>query len=252
MLWQRGRGPRCRRKHISGLSQQERGQSPGNSGQASGNVPIAAGGQPHLETIPTFPSIRGKKSPTYSRRCYEVSQLRLYLRGFPRKRSRSHVPPLGRISGLVDSTGFSVSRRPFRRNSLFHRAVGYKRAHGQGYHDRSMLHYRKGLKLPERFGANSWRSCTKIRYQSFLHRMFCDFPRKRFLLTFDWYYAWQGSAPFRRTATPGVRWVRTFSISIRTRIGNRVGGAMSWSSTTTDVSNVIRLPPSMTCEWQPP
>jgi hypothetical protein len=72
----------------------------------------------------------------------------------------------------------------------FDRKVGVKRGHGQAPHDRYILHYRPGMDLPA-----PWREfIAELHgdlYQSFLQRLLGP---HRFLLTLEWYYAWQGCA----------------------------------------------------------
>ena len=64
----------------------------------------------------------------------------------------------------------------------FNRNVGVKRAHGQMSHDRYMLHYRAGLKLPD-----PWREfldeLNGPEYHKFLRRMLG--PRN-YICTFSW------------------------------------------------------------------
>lgn len=71
---------------------------------------------------------------------------------------------------------------------LFQRDTGIKCAYGQAPHERYSLHYWSGLKLP----APWMEFLAELQgepYHSFLHRML---GRRRFLLTFEWHYAWQG------------------------------------------------------------
>ncbi len=72
----------------------------------------------------------------------------------------------------------------------FNRLVGVKRAYGQAPHDRYLLHYRPDLDL-----AAPWKEFIAelqgSEYQAFLRRMLG--PHK-FILTFEWYYAWEGCA----------------------------------------------------------
>ncbi len=95
------------------------------------------------------------------------------------------------LQGPLTSEGFQSLRETLPDNSLFERNVGVKRAHGQASHDRNILHYQPHLKLAE-----PWRefiaSLQGESYQTFLHRIFGPKAGDEFILTFEWYYAWQG------------------------------------------------------------
>jgi hypothetical protein len=99
--------------------------------------------------------------------------------------------PWVNIQGTLTDEGFKQLRGTLPNVSLFEKKVGIKRAHGQGYHDRSILHYRPGLPLSE-----PWREfINEIRgrgYESFIRRMLALPAGKRIILTMEWYYAWQG------------------------------------------------------------
>ncbi len=89
--------------------------------------------------------------------------------------------------------GFADLRRTLPEASMCEKKVGVKRAYGQGYQDRFLLHYLPGMAMAE-----PWRKfIAELQgdaYQSFLHRMFGLPARKRLILTMEWYYAWQGCA----------------------------------------------------------
>jgi hypothetical protein len=89
--------------------------------------------------------------------------------------------------------GYEELRATLPEVSLFENKVGIKRAHGQGYQDRFLLHYRPGVPLVE-----PWQKfIAELQgedYQSFLHRMFGLPAHKPLILTMEWYYAWQGCA----------------------------------------------------------
>ncbi len=89
--------------------------------------------------------------------------------------------------------GFEDLRTTLPEVSLFENKVGIKRAHGQGYQDRMLLHYLPGVPVAE-----PWQKfIAELQgeaYQSFLHRMFGLPARKPLILTMEWYYAWQGCA----------------------------------------------------------
>jgi hypothetical protein len=99
--------------------------------------------------------------------------------------------PWVNIQKTLTQQGFEHLRGTLPDVSLFERKVAVKRAHGQGYHDRYILHYHPGLALAE-----PWRDFIaelhgKI-YESFIGRMFGLRHSEPFMLTLEWYYAWQG------------------------------------------------------------
>ena len=95
------------------------------------------------------------------------------------------------LQGSLTPEGFQRLRDTLPDNALFERNVGVKRAHGQASHDRNILHYQPHLKLAE-----PWKefiaSLQGESYQEFLHRIFGPEVGDEFILTFEWYYAWQG------------------------------------------------------------
>ncbi len=97
------------------------------------------------------------------------------------------------IQNTLTADGFQRLRETLPDASLFERRVGLKRSHGQGYHDRSLLHYRPDVQL-----AAPWQEfLAELRgpaYDAFLRRMFAVRPGTRLILTMEWYYAWQGCA----------------------------------------------------------
>ena len=92
------------------------------------------------------------------------------------------------IQTALTQEGFERLRTTLPEVELFDRKVGVKRGHGQAPHDRYILHYKPDMELPE-----AWKAFVAElhgnTYQSFLRRMLG--PRK-FILTMEWYYAWQG------------------------------------------------------------
>jgi len=72
----------------------------------------------------------------------------------------------------------------------FDRQVGIQRAYGQAPHDRYLLHYRPGIPIAQPWQEFIAELQSPI-YQSFLRRMLGD---HKFILTFEWYYAWEGCA----------------------------------------------------------
>lgn len=95
------------------------------------------------------------------------------------------------LPGSLTPEGFQRLRETLPDVSLFQKHVGEKRGYGQASHDRYILHYLPSLKLPE-----PWRDfIAEIQgdaYRSFLHRIFGPEAGPEFILTLEWYYAWQG------------------------------------------------------------
>jgi hypothetical protein len=97
--------------------------------------------------------------------------------------------PWVNLQNSLTPEGYECLRASLPEVSVFERKVAVKRAYGQGYHDRYILHYRPTVEL-----APPWKEFVGELlhgdvYQSFLRRMFGD---KRFIPTLEWYYAWQG------------------------------------------------------------
>lgn len=96
--------------------------------------------------------------------------------------------PWASISATLTPEGFQSLRETLPDVALFDRKEGVKRAHGQAPHNRYILHYRPGMELP-----NAWKEfIAELHgnvYQSFLQKML---GRHSFILTLEWYYAWQG------------------------------------------------------------
>jgi hypothetical protein len=114
------------------------------------------------------------------------------LEGLSAKEFQNQRPyPWVNIQGTLTAEGFGRLRATLPDVSGFHLAAGYKRAHGQAFHDRYLLHYHPDLELAE-----PWREFVSElygkAYESFLRRMLALGPAKRFVLTMDWYYAWEG------------------------------------------------------------
>lgn len=95
------------------------------------------------------------------------------------------------IQVTLTQEGFQRLRETLPDISLFQKKVGVKRAHGQGYHDRSILHYHPDLSL-----AQPWREfIAELQgdfYRSFLCRMLGLDRDVQIIPTMEWYYAWQG------------------------------------------------------------
>jgi len=93
------------------------------------------------------------------------------------------------LQGSLTPEAFERLRTTLPKETIFDRKVGIKRGYGQGSHDRFLLHYRPGLSVDP-----AWQEfINELQgpvYQSFLHRMLG--VDKKYILTFEWYYAWQG------------------------------------------------------------
>jgi len=96
--------------------------------------------------------------------------------------------PWVNIQGTLTQEGLESLRKTLPEVDAFERQVGVKRAYGQGPHDRYILHYRPGVDLQD-----PWKEFVAElhgeTYQSFLRRMLGP---QEFILTLEWYYAWQG------------------------------------------------------------
>jgi hypothetical protein len=103
------------------------------------------------------------------------------------------TPPYPWISihDTLTEEGFQSLRANLPNIDQFQKRVGIKRAYGQGYHDRSILHYHPALQL-----AQPWREfLAELQgdyYQSFVRRMLGLQPDSQIIPTMEWYYAWQG------------------------------------------------------------
>ncbi len=99
--------------------------------------------------------------------------------------------PWVNIRNPLTLEGYERLRQTLPDISLFKRWVGVKRAHGQGSHDRAILHYPPNAEL-----AAPWKEfIAEIQgevYGSFVRRMFNLPGDARFILTMEWYYAWEG------------------------------------------------------------
>jgi hypothetical protein len=95
------------------------------------------------------------------------------------------------IHGTLTQEGFQSLRETLPDILLFQKKVGVKRAHGQGYHDRAILHYHPDLNL-----APPWREfIAELQgdfYLAFARRMLGLQPGARVIPTMEWYHAWQG------------------------------------------------------------
>lgn len=99
-----------------------------------------------------------------------------------------HPYPWTHMDTTLTPEGYEQLRATLPDVSSFDRKVGVKRAHGQRPHDRNILHYRSSMQLPEPW-TKFIRELHGEAYQSFLQRML---GQGRYILTLEWYYAWQG------------------------------------------------------------
>ncbi len=101
--------------------------------------------------------------------------------------------PWVNIPNMLTPTALDELRATLPDVSLFERRVAVKRAFGQGYHDRYILHYRPGVQV-----APIWKQFIEEihgkTYDAFVRRMFGLRPRRRLVYTLEWYYGWQGCA----------------------------------------------------------
>jgi hypothetical protein len=114
------------------------------------------------------------------------------LTGLSDESFRNQRPyPWVNIQNPLSQAAFEELRKTLPDIGLFDKKVGVKRAHGQGYHDRALLHYRPGLPL-----ARPWQEfIAEIQgnvYDTFIRRMLGRPAGKRIIMTMEWYYGWQG------------------------------------------------------------
>jgi hypothetical protein len=99
--------------------------------------------------------------------------------------------PWVNIQNTLTPEGFERLRAGLPDISQFRRMVGVKRGHGQGYHDRAILHYQ-----PDTMMSQPWKEfVNEIKgpdYEAFLRRMLGVPNGKQIILSMEWYYAWQG------------------------------------------------------------
>jgi hypothetical protein len=116
-----------------------------------------------------------------------------YLDGISGEKFREQHPyPWINFQGTLIPQGYEELRRAIPEISLFERKVGVKRAHGQGYHDRAILHYRPGITALPKPWKDFVAELQGKNYKSFIHRMLGVPESKPLILTMEWYYAWQG------------------------------------------------------------
>lgn len=99
--------------------------------------------------------------------------------------------PWANIQNSLTADGFERLRCTLPEVELFDKKVAVKRAHGQGYHDRYLLHYRPGLPLSQ-----PWQEfLAEIQgptYDSFIRRVLGRPAGAPIILTMEWYYGWKG------------------------------------------------------------
>jgi hypothetical protein len=99
--------------------------------------------------------------------------------------------PWVNLQNTLTPEGFEQLRAALPDISQFRRMVGVKRGHGQGYHDRAILHYRPDIALSQPW--EDFVAELKGRYyESFLRRMLGVPAGRQLILSMEWYYAWQG------------------------------------------------------------
>lgn len=113
-----------------------------------------------------------------------------YLRSISAESFQHRQPyPWVSMEGALTPDGFERLRETLPEVSRFVRHENEKRGYGQGPHNRYILHYLPGTAIDQ-----PWREfLAELHgevYQSFLHRMLGT--DKKFTLTLEWYYAWQG------------------------------------------------------------
>src|SRR5208337_3160905 len=104
---------------------------------------------------------------------------------------RQQPYPWVEIGEILTHEGHDLLRQTLPDASMFDRKVGVKRAFGQGYHDRYILHYHPGLDLAEPWQEFVAELHGKT-YEALVRRMFGLGRGAHFVLTLEWYYAWQG------------------------------------------------------------
>jgi hypothetical protein len=107
----------------------------------------------------------------------------------PQQFKKQQPYPWVSMAGSLTPEGFEILRTTMPDVGRFEKHENKKRAYGQGPHNRYILHYRPGIELPEPWKEFVDQLLHGETYQSFLRRMLG--PRQ-FILTLEWYYAWQG------------------------------------------------------------
>jgi hypothetical protein len=99
--------------------------------------------------------------------------------------------PWIRVQDTLTPEGWRDLREALPDISKFRMMIGVKRAFGQAPHNRGLLHYLDGMEV-----AQPWKDFIAElhgpAYDAFLRRMLGFKPRQKYILTMEWYYAWQG------------------------------------------------------------
>ena len=105
-------------------------------------------------------------------------------------RNRKPYPWI-RMQDTLTPDGWRDLRATLPDISQFRMMIGVKRAFGQAPHNRGLLHYLDGMEV-----ARPWKDFIAElhgpAYDAFLRRMLGFKPRQKYILTMEWYYAWQG------------------------------------------------------------
>lgn len=104
---------------------------------------------------------------------------------------KQHPYPWAHMQGTLTQEGWDELRATLPDMSQFRKMIGVKRGHGQAPHNRGILHYLDGLEV-----AKPWKDFIAElhgpAYDAFLRRMLGFSPGQKYILTMEWYYAWQG------------------------------------------------------------
>ena len=99
--------------------------------------------------------------------------------------------PWAHMQDTLTQEGWNALRATLPDMAQFRRMIGVKRAYGQAPHNRGILHYIDGMEV-----AQPWKEfideLNGPAYAAFLRRMLGFTPQQKFILTMEWYYAWQG------------------------------------------------------------
>ena len=99
--------------------------------------------------------------------------------------------PWVNIPNMLTPKAFEQLRATLPEVSLFEKRVGVKRAFGQGYHDRYILHYQPHVEV-----SPAWKQMIDEihgkTYDTFIRRMLGVRPGRQLIYTLEWYYGWQG------------------------------------------------------------
>jgi hypothetical protein len=112
------------------------------------------------------------------------------IEGIPSKEFQERQPfPWVNVSDTLLPASFESLRENLPDVSMFIKHENKKRGYGQAPHNRYILHYLPGMPLPKPWEEFVQELLHGETYQTFLRRMLGD---HKFILTLEWYYAWQG------------------------------------------------------------